>query len=108
MDLKEFNALLQTIPETVRESLAAIENAVQANDDPRLYEVSRFYAGIVSAVRDYLSGAQIGRAFPRRLAKNLSESAGHLVDHEEAIVELHLHPDLDELAQLIQRAETVA
>ena len=107
MDVEGFTERVGTFLGEVREALAVVEEAAQADDDAAWLDLSRAYALLVSPLRDYLSGAQMGRPSPRQLAKRLAELRKGFGGHDARIATLALHPDVAELEALCRDAESV-
>jgi hypothetical protein len=106
MDLATLQQAVAEVLDGVRDSLGRIEEAAQLDEDERLLHVSRHYAGLIGPLRDYLTGASLGRPTPRQLAQRLTEGRARLTEFEDLIVALSLHPDLQELAVLSQEAQS--
>ena len=105
LSLAEFGRRVQSELEAARGALERLEEAARRDDTPEIHEVSRLYAQFCMYARDYLSGQQIGRAFPRRLGQRLGELLASLQDHEALVEALSLTPNMKSLLALHGEAQ---
>lgn len=105
MNLQELSHEVQAQLESAREALLRLEQAAQAGDRPEIHAASRLYAQFCAHARGYLSGAQMGRPYPRRFGQQLGELLANLQDYEALARELALSPSMEDLARLVRLAQ---
>ncbi|MBI2077293.1 MAG: hypothetical protein HYT80_02825 [Euryarchaeota archaeon] len=108
MDVEGFRKRVEDFLGDVREALAVVEEAAQADDDDAWLDLSRAYALMVAPLRDYLAGHERGRPLPKQLGKRLGDLRAAFVAHADHIATLALHPDLAEIDALRRDAESVS
>lgn len=106
--IEEVNALVRLAFEQAQGALVTLEEAARQEDRSALHELSQAYARILSPLRDYVVGANMGRALPKQLAKRVSEPADAIFDHVDEVAKLGLKPDAESLTALIRAAESAA
>ena len=106
--IEEVNALVRVAFEQAQTSLVVLEEAAQQEDRPVLHALSQAYARLLSPLRDYVAGANMGRPLPRQLAKRVSEPVDAIFEHTAEVAALGLKPDADALTNLIRVAESAS
>jgi hypothetical protein len=104
--LDDVTKLVRDAFDQAQESLVRLEEAAQAEDRPALHRLSQAYARLLSPLRDFLAGVNMGRALPRQLAKRIAEPSDAIFELVEDVRSLGLLPDGDALTRLIETAET--
>ena len=99
-------ALVEGAIDVVRDALGRIEEVAQQDDDAKWLDLSRRFAMLVSPLRDYLNGVQLGRDLPQNLAKKLEPLLASLDQVEETVGDAGLTDHVAALRMLVHEARS--
>lgn len=108
MKATELEGPVRSALDQARATLGTIEMTVrETGDQAPLLEASRQYARLCMSLREYLSGLQMRRPSPQRLANHVDEVRTALAQQWAGLGAVDPRPDLADLARLRDLARSV-